>query len=344
MTRAPIHLAGFAQLPQTLVDPGLDESELVRIVCAAALADAGLSRSDVGFVCSGSSDYSLGRPFSFTMALDGVGPWPPIRESHVESDGAWALFEAWVRLQHGDVQVALVYAYGKSSGADQDAVLALQMDPYHEAPLRPPQGALAALQARALIDAGRMTERDLARVVARSRASAADNPMVPTPDRRDEAALLAAPTTFAPLRAHDAAIRTDGAAAAVLVVGGPGPRIAGMAHRIEASSLGLRDLLDARSARLAAAAAGGCHGVDVAELHASWSYQEPLLVQAMGIPDGAALNPSGGSLCADTPMVAGLVRIGEAARRVRDGARAAVATAAAGTNLQQTLVCRLEAR
>lgn len=343
MTDRPIHLAGFAQMPHTLVDPGLDEAELVRIVCAQALQDAGLSRSDVGFICSGSSDYSLGRPFSFTMALDGIGPWPPVRESHVESDGAFALYEAWTRLRHGDLEVALVYAYGKSTGGDQDAVLALQLDPYHEAPLRPPQGALAALQARALVDAGRITERDLARVVARCRASAARNPMVPTPELLDEEALLAAPTTFAPLRAHDAPTRTDGAAAAVLVVGGPGPRIAGIAHRIDASSLGLRDLLGARSARLAAEAVGGCGAVEVAELYAPWSYQEPVLVDALGLPAGCVLNPSGGALCADTPMVTGLVRIGEAARRVRDGARSAVGTAGAGTALQQTLVCRLEA-
>ena len=92
--RRPVHIAGFAQLPQAFQDNKLDEAEMVRIVTAEALEMAGLTRDQVGFTCSGSSDYAMGRPFSFTLALDGVGPVPPIRESHVESDGAWAMVEA----------------------------------------------------------------------------------------------------------------------------------------------------------------------------------------------------------------------------------------------------------
>ena len=52
---------------------------------------------------------------SLIAGLDAVGAWPPLRESHVEMDGAWALYEAWVRLQHGDIDTALVFAFGKSS-------------------------------------------------------------------------------------------------------------------------------------------------------------------------------------------------------------------------------------
>ncbi|HSR24673.1 MAG TPA: lipid-transfer protein, partial [Candidatus Eisenbacteria bacterium] len=54
---------------------------------------------------------------------------------------------------------------------------------------------------------------------------------------------------------------------------------------------------------------------------------------------------SGGALAANPVMVAGLVRVGEAARRVMDGsARRAVAHATSGPCLQQNLVCVLEAR
>lgn len=339
----PVHLAGFAQLPQVLEDSGLDEAEMVREVCAAALADAGLSRSDVGFVCSGSSDYAMGRPFSFTMALDGVGPWPPIRESHVESDGAFALVESWVRLQHGDVDVALVYAYGKSTVGDVDRVLSLQLDPYTDGVLGPPPLALAALQARVLLDSGRYTERDFADVVARARMAAAANPLVPPIAALDADVLLAAPAIHSPLRAHDGPVRTDGAAAAVLVVGGSGPRISGLDHRIDPMSLGVRDLGHARSARIAAEAAGGCADAEVAELHAPYSPQELLLAEALGLSDGCLVNPSGGALVADCPMVSGLIRIGEASRRVREGARKAVATCTSGPCLQQNLVCVLEA-
>src|SRR5207245_1996764 len=69
---------------------------------------SGLTQDQIGFTVSGSCDYLQGQPFAFVTALDAVGPWPPIDESHVEMDGAWALYEAWVRLQYGDVDTAHV--------------------------------------------------------------------------------------------------------------------------------------------------------------------------------------------------------------------------------------------
>src|SRR5262249_4264234 len=154
-----------------------------------ALARAGLDRHEIGFTVSGSSDLLTGAPFSFVAAFDGVGAWPPIEESHVEMDGAWALYDAWVRLQHGDIDTGLVYAFGRSSLGDLQEILALQLDPYCAAPLWPDPVSLAALQARALLDAGRYGERDLAEVAARARGAPV-------------AALLDAPYLVAPLRAH----------------------------------------------------------------------------------------------------------------------------------------------
>ena len=61
----------------------------------------------------------------------------------MEADGAWALYEAWVRLQHGDVDSALVYGFGKSSMGSLRDVLAVQLDPYYVAPLWPDAISLA---------------------------------------------------------------------------------------------------------------------------------------------------------------------------------------------------------
>jgi acetyl-CoA acetyltransferase len=83
----------------------------------------------------------------------------------------------------------------------------------------------------------------------------------------------------------------------------------------------------------------------VAELHAPFSHQELILSEALGLDGGTAVNPSGGALAANPMMVAGLVRIGEAARRVMDGsAGRAVGHATSGACLQQNLVCVLEGR
>ena len=160
----PVHIAGFAQLPHGLIDNRHDEGGMVRAVTAAALQEAGLGRDDVGFTCSGSSDYTMGRPFSFVMALDGIGAWPPIRESHVEMDGAWAMYEAWVKIQTGEIDSALAFCFGRASMGTIEEVQTLQLDPYTIGPLHPDAHSLAALQARALLDSGKASERDIAQV------------------------------------------------------------------------------------------------------------------------------------------------------------------------------------
>src|ERR671919_3063724 len=90
-------------------------------------------------------------------------------------DGAWALYEAWVRLQHGDLDTALVYAVGKSSMGELKDVLCLQLDPYVLAPMWPDPISLAALQARAYLEKSGKTERDFADVAVRSRENAKSN-------------------------------------------------------------------------------------------------------------------------------------------------------------------------
>ena len=84
--------------------------------------------------------------------------------------------------------------------------------------------------------------------------------------------------------------------------------------------------------------------MDVAELHAPFSHQELILREALRLDPGKTrINPSGGALAANPVMVAGLLRLGEAARRIHDGsARRALAHATAGPCLQQNLVCMME--
>jgi len=318
----------------------LDEVEMLAPCIAEALAAAKLERRDVGFTVSGSCDYLGGRPFSFVTTLDAVGAWPPIRESHVEMDGAWALYEAWVALQHGDVDVALVYAFGRSTQGDLAEILGAQLDPYTLGPLGIDATSLAALQARAMLDAGRCTERDMAAVAARTHGG-------------DPDALLKARYVAAPLRAHDCAPPADGVAAVVLVAGDRARAccerpawIRGIDHRIEPHALGTRDLTRSTSVAIAAENAGVRTGrVDVAELDAPYSHQEILVRQAMGLDDSVDVNPSGGPLGGWPYIVSGLLRIGEASRRVHAGeASRAVAHATSGACMQQNLVCVLEAQ
>jgi acetyl-CoA acetyltransferase len=347
-----VAVVSFAELPNVRSEPRRDEVELALPVITEAIAKAGLTKKDIGFTVSGSCDYLLGRPFSFVIALDAVGAWPPIEESHVEMDGAFALYEAWVRLQHGDIDAALVYAFGRSSLGSVRDVLATQLDPYYLAPLWPDSVALAALQARALLDAGKHTERDFAEVAARSRRAAMENPQAQLRWDRPADELLRDPYLVAPLRKHDCPPISDGAAAIVLASADLARKICkrpafirGIDHRIEPHSLGARDLTRSPSTEIAAKRAGvHAAAIDVAELHAPFSHQEIILREALGLGASVSINPSGGALAANPVMVAGLARIGEAASRILDGsARRVLAHATSGPCLQQNLVCVMEA-
>ena len=348
----PVAIVSFAQLPSIRRDQERQEAELVRPVVAAALAQVGLHRHDVGFTCSGSCDYLIGRPFSFVAALDALGGWPPISESHLEMDGAWALYEAWIHLQHGDVDVAVAYGFGKSSPGDLPAIMTAQLDPYYMAPLGPDALSLAGLQTRAVLESGRATERDLAEIAFRNRTAAASNAHAQIRSSPDVETLLASPYLADPLRRHDCPPISDGASAVVLVAGDRARSlcerpawIRGLDHRIEAHGLGMRDLTRSRSTELAALHAGVGEGrVDVVELHAPFTAQEVILREALGPAFGpdTLLNPSGGALAANPMMVAGLTRIGEAASRIHAGtATSAVAHATSGPCLQHNLVAVL---
>ncbi|MFF4486610.1 thiolase domain-containing protein [Streptomyces sp. NPDC001544] len=345
MTR-DIAVVAFAQTVHRRTSDELSEVEMLMPVLHEVLDRTGLKTADIDFTCSGSSDYLAGRAFSFTLALDGVGAWPPISESHVEMDGAWALYEAWTKLLTGDADTALVYSYGKSSPGSVRDVLTRQLDPYYVAPLWPDSVALAALQARALIDAGQTDEPALAAIGARSRAVATANPHAQLRGPVPQGDYL-----VQPLRTGDCPPIGDGAAAVILAAGDRARElcerpawIRGIDHRIEAHALGVRDLTDSPSARLAAEKAGAFERpVDTAELHAPFSSQEVVLRRALRLDDSVTVNPSGGALAANPIMAAGLIRIGEAAARVHRGASdRALAHATSGPCLQQNLVAVLE--
>ena len=348
-----VAVVGFAEAPSVRRTAGTTNGvEMLVPIFHEVLEQTGLSRRDIGFWCSGSSDYLAGRAFSFVSAVDAIGAFPPVMESHVEMDGAWALYEAWVKVLTGDADVALAYGFGKSSAGDLRRVLALQLDPYTAAPLWPDSVSIAALQARLGIEAGKWSEREMAEVAVRSRTAAASNPRAQVSGTVGADELLSAPYLADPLRAHDCSPVTDGAAVVVIAAEDRARElcsrpawITGFEHRIDSGSLGSRDLLSSPSAAAAAAAAGGARNVEVAELHAPFTHQDILLREAMGVNSATRVSPSGGALAGNPMFAAGLARIGWAARQVISGdAASALGHATSGPALQQNLVCVMEAR
>jgi acetyl-CoA acetyltransferase len=350
MPATDIAIVGFAQTPS---QRHVAESEVQMLVptVADALKKANLERRDVGFTCAGSCDYLTGGPFAFVQNLEAAGAWPPIAESHVEMDGAWALYEAWVRLQHGDIDTALVFGSGKSSATSSAELWPQQLDPYYLAPLGVDPVTLAALQARLLIDKRIATEHDFAEVAARSRESAIDNPNAQVKGESTVAELLAEPYVRNPLRKHDLPPLSDAADAVVLARGDKARAlcdrpvwIRGLDHRIEPHQPGMRDLTLSHSTTLAARKAGYDGGpIDVAELSVTFSPQEIILEEALGLSAGANVNPSGGPLAANPVMATGLIRFIEVAQRIMSGeANTGLAHATGGQVLQHNMVCVME--
>jgi acetyl-CoA acetyltransferase len=346
-----VAVVGFAQRQMKEFDGSPTCVELLVPIFRELLEKTGWTKNDIDFWCSGSSDYLAGRSFSFVSAVDAIGALPPVMESHVEMDAAWALYEAWVKIQTGEVDTALVYGFGKSSAGILRRTLAMQLDPYTVQPLWPDTVSLAGLQARLGLEHGLWDEKAMAQVVARSMTNAVSNEYAVRKGETSLDDVLAQPMYADPLRRWDCAPSSDGAAAIVLAaddrardVQDRPAWIAGFEHRIEPIALNARDLTTSTSTQQAGAAAG-IDGVDLAELHAPFSHQELVLRTALGLPDDVTVNPSGGALTANPMFTAGLNRIGEAARRVWAGdSDKALAHATAGPLLQQNLVVTLEGR
>jgi acetyl-CoA acetyltransferase len=348
-----VAVVSFSQTPYKRRETSRSEVEMVMSVVTEAIQRSGIPKQEIGFTCSGSSDYIAGQSFAFVGAVDALGAWPPIVESHVEMDGAWALYEAWVKIQAGYADSALCFGFGRASMGTISETLNMQLDPYTLAPLGIDAIEMAALQARAMLDGTEHDEREMAEVAVRSRRDARENPFAQLAGDFEVEKLLAEPTLVSPLRKHDCPPISDGAAAIVIAAEEVARKVCdepvwirGIDHRIEPHQPGLRDLASSPSTRLAAQKAGvEPDSLEIAELHAPFTHQELILRDALEIGDSVRINPSGGALAANPIMTAGLARIGEAASRIQTGqAHRALAHATQGHCLQQNLVCVLEGK
>lgn len=346
-----VAVVGFAQRQMKEFDGSPTCVELLVPILAELYEQTGWTKDDIDFFCSGSSDYLAGRSFSFVSAVDAIGVLPPVMESHVEMDAAWALYEAWVKIQTGHVDSALVYGFGKASAGILRKTMTLQLDPYTVTPLWPDAVSLAGLQARLGLDRGVWDEAAMAEVVARSMTDAVGNEWAIRKGETSVDDVLGQPMYADPLRRWDCAPVSDGAAGIVIAATDKAEGaqngaawITGFEHRIEPISLTSRELTVSASTA-AAGAAASVDGVDLAELHAPFSHQELILREALGLGDDVRINPSGGALTANPMFTAGLNRIGEAARQVWSGSsERALAHATSGPALQQNLVMTMEAR
>jgi acetyl-CoA acetyltransferase len=354
-----VAVVGFAQAPIVARDEHRIATEILYPQVRRALAECGVERDAIDYQIAGSADYVDGRPFGFVAALDVTGSWPARQDLHLEMDAAFGAYYAWIRMQTGECDTAIVCGYGKNSEGELERVLNLELDPYYQAPLGLGPTATAALQASAYMARTGADDRRLAEIAARNRNAGARNGDALVREAATADALAATPWAVAPLRRGYVSPPGDSAVCLVLAADGKAEAmcdrpawIHGVDQRIELQSLGARDLSRSAGARLAAEKALAMAGVarardvDVVELAATTPVEELILLEALGIDgDGPTVNASGGPLCGHPFMMTGAIRLGEAFRQIAGragghavpGARRAIAHAAQGHCLQQNL-------
>jgi acetyl-CoA acetyltransferase len=357
-----VAVVGFAQLPIVARDEHRTSTEMLYPAVRQALAGCGVERDEIAFQIAGSTDYMDGRPFGFVNALDAMGSWPARQDLHLEMDAAFGAYYAWVKMQAGEIDSALVAGHGKTSEGEPDRVLNLQLDPYYQAQIGLDPTSTAALQASAYMARSGATDRDLAAVAVQRRAAGARNPDTQVRSAASIDELQRSPWAVEPLRRAYLPPVGESATCLILAAEGKAERmcdrpawIHGVDHRAEMQTLGARDLSRSAGAALAAekalamAGVGRAADLDVIELMATNPVEALILCEALGLdPHGArpVIDPSGGPLCGHPIMSTGLIRLGEVFRQLagRAGARQVagvqrgLAHAAQGHCLQQNLV------
>src|SRR3989442_5565790 len=170
-----VAVVGFAQAPIVARDEHRVATEMLDRQVSAALPPCGVEREAIDYQAAGPADYLDGRPFGFVAALDVMGSWPAKPDLHLEMDASFAAYYAWLRIQSGDSDTAIVCGYGKTSEGDPERVLNLQLDPYYQAAIGLDPTSTAALQASAWMARTGTTDRDLAALAARRRAAGGRN-------------------------------------------------------------------------------------------------------------------------------------------------------------------------
>jgi acetyl-CoA C-acetyltransferase len=297
---------------------GRSIAEMVLAAVQAALADAGLGYEDIDAVVTASVDLFDGLTASNIAVTEVVGAvMKP--ETRIAGDGLAAALHAACQIRAGAYDVVLVVAHAKPSMADFQDLSEWALDPIYLQPLGLDFLACAGLQASAMAAADPAAPERWAETAAR-RLNAADGLAEPS----TAAQVLESALVATPLRAGMCAPLADGACAVLLRAGGPGPRITGLGHDLDAHLPGDRDpaAWPGLSRALARALKGSGSAVsdrvfDLAEPSCFYAHEEELFVGATGLGPDTEISPCGGLFGGAVPVAAGLTRLQAAAQRLR---------------------------
>jgi len=345
-----IYIIAYAQNPILADAKAANEVELIMPVVHEVFRQTGLSQKDIDFTCSGSCDYLQGAAFAFVEGLSAIQTNPPIKESHVEMDAAWALYECMLKISSGDTESALIYGFGRSSPGNLDSIISLQTDPYYLSPLWVDRISYAALQANTLMQHGTISHDEMYDAIVESMEFAKSNPNALVSNAPSKEEYVAEQKLSTPLNKFDVAPVSDGASAMIICTKDFAKnlnldhvKINQVCHNIESSNIGTRDLSTSTSLLDLSTKLNLTNlSVDIAELHSQYSHEIVFLKKLLGL-NNTSVNASGGPLSGNVMMAAGLDCIGKTyeylkSKDVTNG----LAHATSGPCLQQNMLLHME--
>jgi acetyl-CoA C-acetyltransferase len=344
---------GIIGIGMTAFRPSTPEyswKELMFEAAARAYADAGLDpRTDVDSFLTCAEDYYEGFGIFDEFVPDQLGAVLR-RMCTVSGDGLQGLANAFMQIQTGLIEVAVVEAHSKASDVSTlDGIVEHALDPVWNKPLGGHPFVVAGLEADAFLRGTKTPRKALAQVVAKNRNNGLRNPLAAYGAGVDAEQALQSEECFAPLRALDISSPADGCVVLVLASEAAAKRlhanpvwIRGVGWSTDSPSLETRDWVRAIYTELAAKMAyrlakvrRPASEIEVAEVDDRFSYKELQHLEALGLakrgeagrnvskgaydPDGRLpVNVSGGSLgCGNVFEATGLHRAAEIALQLR---------------------------
>jgi len=363
---------GIVSTSMTQLRPAWDSAQHIDLISAVVLdvfKGTGLTLDDVDFIIDSGSDVLDGRSISNCGFLGALGAHHK-EEARVEEDGLWAALYGVNKIRSGSSSIGLIVAYSKpSESRDIDLYWGSMVEPFYQRPVGFGQKAALGMQAQRYVDTYGAKDKDLAALVAKRWAAAAQGGDVAIDAVPDADTVLASAEAAAPLTELMISRPVDGAVAMLLSTEEIATRlgrapvvITGMGTSMETHSFSARTANTLTSVSKAADMACSRAGwkaaeADVAEVSASSVVGELLTLEALGMAgagkglDAAMsdkVNSSGGALPANPIMATGLVRLAEAHKQLsqpRAGASAphrAVVHGTGGVAMQTNCVFTLE--
>ena len=347
---------GIIGIGMTAFRPSTPEyswKELMFEAASRAYADADVDpRTQVDSFITCAEDYYEGFGIFDEFTPDQLGG-ALRRVCTVTGDGLQGLANAFMQIQTGLIEVAVVEAHSKASDLiTLEGIVEHALDPIWNKPLGAHPFVVAGLEADAFLRGTKTSPKALAAVVVKNRRNGLRNPLAAYGADVDPEHVLRSEERFAPLRALDIANTADGCVVLVLASEAAAKRlhanpvwVRGIGWATDSPGLETRDWVQATYAELAARMAyrlakvrRPTSEIHFAEVDDRFSYKELQHLEAIGLAKrGEAgrkaskgehdlagplpVNASGGSLgCGNVFEATGLHRAAEVALQLRGDA------------------------